>query len=160
MQISVESLLKAVDKVDGLDQESLEQMSETYVLQQSQMVGYIMSSTIEFENEALLEMLIYYYNIFMEACTIEGATSVTITEDEIDAYHNEFTEVLDEYTQKEEMEVIEDFVNQPIMLSFLANEVQIEDENGETLDEDTANLLFLVGASMIGLIDRSINKKA
>jgi hypothetical protein len=160
MQISVESLLKAVDKVDGLDQESLEQMSESYVLQQSQMVGYIMSSTIEFENEALLEMLIYYFNIFMEACTIEGAISVAITEEEIDTYHDEFTEVLDEYTEKEDMEVIEDFVNQPIMLSFLANEVQIEDENGESLDEDTANLLFLVGCSMIGLIDRSINKKA
>lgn len=158
MQISIDALKKAVEKIDSLDEEGLEKLSETYVLQQSQLVGYIMSSVIEFENETLLELLLYYYNIFMEACTIEGATIKEVTEDDIDAYHDEFTEMLDEYSEKEDMEVIEDFVNQPIMLSFLANEMQVEDENGETLDEDTANMLFMVGISMIGLIDRSMNK--
>jgi DNA-binding ferritin-like protein (Dps family) len=158
MQISIETLKKAVEKIDSLDDEGLEKLSETYVLQQSQLVGYIMSSVIEFENETLLELLLYYYNIFMDACAIEGATIKEVTEDDIDAYHDEFTEMLDEYSEKEDMEVIEDFVNQPIMLSFLANEMQVEDENGETLDEDTANMLFMVGISMIGLIDRSMNK--
>jgi hypothetical protein len=158
MQISINSLKKAVEKIDSLDEEGLEKVSETYVLQQTHLVGYLMSSAIEFENEALLELLIYYYNIFMEACSIEGASSTPVTEDDIDLYHDEFTEMLDEYSDKEDMDVIEDFVNQPILLSFLANEVQEEDETGQKLDEDTANLLFMVGISMIGLIDRSINK--
>jgi hypothetical protein len=158
MQISIETLKKAVEKIDSLDDEGLEKLSETYVLQQSQLVGYIMSSVIEFENEMLLELLIYYYNIFMEASAIEGAEIKQVTEEDIDVYHEEFTEMLDEYADKEDMEVIEDFVNQPIMLSFLANEMQVEDENGETLDEETANMLFMVGISMIGLIDRSIVK--
>lgn len=158
MQISIETLKKAVEKIDSLDEEAVEKISETYVLQQSQLVGYIMSSVIEFENEMLLELLIYYYNIFMEATSIEGLKVKQVTEDDIDVYHEEFTEMLDEYSEKEDMEVIEDFINQPIMLSFLANEMQVEDENGETLDEETANMLFMVGISMIGLIDRSIVK--
>lgn len=158
MQITVESIEKAVKKIDTLDEDGLEKISEENVLQQTQLVGYIMSSSIEFDNEQLMELLIYYFNIFIEAIKNDGGQLNTLSEEEIDEFHEEYTGVLDSFSDKEDLEVVVDFCNQPILFSFLMNEINLEDETGQKLDDETANALFLTGVSLISLLDRAIKR--
>ena len=155
-QITVSSIEKAVNKIDQLDEDGLERLSETYVLQQEELVGYLMSSALEYENEQLLDLLIYYYNIFSEAIQQQGLGYQKITEEQIDIFQEEYISVLDEYMETDDVDLIETLCNQPNMLSFLVSEIEMEDENGETLDDDTATYLFIVGIAMIALLNKSI----
>lgn len=157
-QVTVKSIEKAVEKIDKLDDDGLERLSETYVLKQEKLVGYIMSAAIEYDNDMLLDLLIYYFNIFSEALTIQGIEIEKITEDSIDAFQEEYVSMLDEYMETEEHELIDGFCNQPNMLSFLLSELEMEDETGQKLDDDTSTYLFIVGIAMIGLINKSIVK--
>jgi hypothetical protein len=157
-QISIKSIENAVNKIDTLDEDSLEKFSETHVLQQEVFVGYIMSSAIEYENELLMDLLIYYFNIFSEAHVQEGVLLEKITEDHIDVFQEEYHNLLDEYMESEDMDLLSSFCNQDHLLSFLVSEIEMEDENGEKLDDDTATYLFIVGTAMIALFNRHQKK--
>lgn len=155
-QVSIKSIEDAVTKIDSLDEDALEKLSETYFNQQQEFLGYIFSSVIEYENEQLMDLLMYYFNIFSEAFAQEGLTLNKITDEQIDAFQEDYTSTLDEYMESEDMEIIEEFVNQPHLLSFLVSEVNMKDENGEELDDETATYLFIVGIAMIGLLNNAI----
>lgn len=158
-QITIKNIKDAVIKIDQLDDDSLERLSETYVLQQEVLIGYIMSSAIEYENDQLLDLLIYYYNIFSEAINKQGIEQGKVSEEEIDGFQEEYIAVLDEYMDTDDADLIGTFCNQPNMVSFLVSEIDMEDENGESLDEDTSTYLFIVGIAMIALLNRSIIDK-
>ena len=157
-QITVKSIEQAVKKIDDLDDDGLERISETYVLHQEALVGYIMSSAVEYENDQLMDLLIYYFTIFMEAHNQQGVQLNKVTDDFIETFQEEYISVLDEYMESEDTELIDSFCNQPNLLSFLLSELEMEDEDGEKLDDDTATYLFIVGVALIALMDRSIVK--
>jgi hypothetical protein len=46
--ISIESIEKAIDKVDNLNDDGLEKLAETYALAQQTLLGYVMSAAIEY----------------------------------------------------------------------------------------------------------------
>ncbi len=156
--ISVESLEKAVAKIDNLDDDSLEKLSETYTNQQPELIGYILSSGIEYENDTLMELLIYYYMIFTEAVMQQGLSLQPINDEMIDAFQEEYLEVMEEYMNEENFEVIDSFCNQNVLLYFLMQELEMEDEDGEKIDEETGSLLFMVGIALISIIDRNIRE--
>lgn len=155
-QITVKSIEQAVLKIDDLDEDSLEKLSEAHVLAQETFVGYILSSAIEYKNDELLELLMYYYNIFAEAMVIQGVDLEKITDDHIEAFQDEYVQTLDEYMETEDNDLIASLCNQPNMVSFLLSEIEMEDDNGEKLSEETATYLFIVGIAMIALLNRSI----
>ena len=51
--ISVESIEKAINKVDNLNDEGLEKLAETYALAQQTLLGYVMSAAVEYKNDQL-----------------------------------------------------------------------------------------------------------
>lgn len=157
-QITVKSIEQAVLKIDDLNEDSLEKLSEAHVLAQETFVGYILSSAIEYKNDELLELLMYYYTIFAEAFTIQGVQLEKITDDHIEEFQEEYVQTLDEYMETEDNDLIASLCNQPNMVSFLLNEIDMEDSNGEKLEEDTATYLFIVGIAMIALMNRSIKE--
>jgi hypothetical protein len=57
--VSQKSIENAINKVDNLDDDGLENLSETYALSQDILLGYVMSAAIEYENEKLEGLLIY-----------------------------------------------------------------------------------------------------
>ena len=85
-QVSINSIEKAIDKIDNLDDEGLGRISETYALAQQTLLGYIMSASVEYKNEQLEGLLIYYYCLISEAFTQEQVTLNQISEDDIDAF--------------------------------------------------------------------------
>jgi DNA-binding ferritin-like protein (Dps family) len=157
-QIKVKSIEEAVLKIDKLDEDSLEKLSEAYVLAQETFVGYILSSAIEYKNDDLLDLLIYYYNIFAEAAVIQGVKLKKITDDDIEEFQEEYVQTLDEYMETEDNDLIASLCNQPNLLSFLLSEISMEDENGEKLEDETGTYLFIVGVAMIALLNRAIEK--
>lgn len=157
-QIKVKSIEEAVLKIDKLDENSLEKLSETHVLAQETFVGYILSSAIEYKNDDLLDLLIYYFNIFSEAAVIQGVKLKKITDEDIEEFQEEYVQTLDEYMETEDNDLIASLCNQPNLLSFLLSEISMEDEEGEKLEDETGTYLFIVGVAMIALLNRAIQK--
>jgi len=153
-QVSIKSIESAIDKIDNLDDDGLERISETYALAQPTLLGYIMSAAVEYQNEQLEGLLIYYYCLISETFTQEGATVGVVSEDDIDAFEEPFFEMLDQYFDKEEEDIIHDFTDQPELIQFMMMEITTKDEDGTSLDDDTATQLFIVTAAMITLLTR------
>lgn len=154
--ISVESIEKAIDKVDNLTDEGLEKLAETYALAQQTLLGYVMSAAVEYENEQLEGLLIYYYCLISETFSQEQAQLNQITEDDIEVFEQPFFEMLDEYFDKDQDDVILDFTDQPELIRFMMMEITTKDEDGTSLDDETATQLFIVTSAMITLMNRAI----
>lgn len=154
--VSVASIEAAIKKVDNLDDDGLEKLAETYALAQQTLLGYIMSAPIEYENEQLEGLLIYYYCLISEAFTQEKVMLNQITEDEIDAFEESFFEMLDEYFEHDDEEIINDFSDQPDLIRFMMIEISTEDDDGTSLDDETATQLFIVTSAMISLMGKAI----
>lgn len=154
--ITLTSIEKAIQKVDNLDEDGLERISETYALAQQVLLGYVMSAAIEYDNEQLEGLIIYYFCLINEAFTQEGVLLNEITEEDIDAFEEDYFEMLDEYFKTENEEVINDFCDQEDLTRFMMIEVSTDDEDGTSLDDDTATQLFIVCLAMISLMNNAI----
>ncbi len=154
--ITVENIEKAVVKIDNLDDDALDKLSETYGLAQEEFLGYVASAGMEFENNQLMGLIIYYYNIYFEAFAQQGVKLKKIEEAMIDEFHQEYDQVLEEYMEEEDMDLIVSLTNQPNLLSFMAMELEMEDDDGSRLDDETATQLFIVSTAMIAIMNKAI----
>jgi hypothetical protein len=154
--ISVSSIEAAIKKVDNLDDDGLEKLAETYALAQQTLLGYIMSAPVEYKNDQLEGLLIYYYCLISEAFTQEKVLLNQVTEDDIDAFEEPFFEMLDEYFDKDDEEILNDFTDQPDLIRFMMIEISTEDDDGTSLDDETATQLFIVTSAMITLMGKAI----
>ena len=154
--ISVSSIEEAIKKVYNLDDDGLEKLAETYALAQQTLLGYIMSAPVEYKNDQLEGLLIYYYCLISEAFTQEKVLLNQVTEDDIDAFEEPFFEMLDEYFDKDDEEILNDFTDQPDLIRFMMIEISTEDDDGTSLDDETATQLFIVTSAMITLMGKAI----
>ncbi|MDG1146677.1 MAG: hypothetical protein P8N52_00095 [Crocinitomicaceae bacterium] len=154
--VSIKSIEKAITKVDNLGEDGLEKLAETYALAQQVLLGYVMSAATEYKNEQLEGLLIYYYCLISEAFAQEGILLDQITEEQIDAFEEPFFEMLDQYFDKDEEAIINDFVDQPELTQFMMIEISTEDEDGTSLEDETATQLFIVTTAMVALMNRSV----
>jgi hypothetical protein len=154
--VSFASIETAIKKVDNLDDDGLEQLSEKYALAQQTLLSYVMSAAIEYQNEKLEGLLIYYYCLISECFDTEGLKIRQVTEEDIDAFEEPYFDMLDAYFENDDDDVLEDFCDQPELTQFMAMEISTEDEDGTTLDDETATQLFIVTLAMISLLNRVI----
>ena len=154
--VSISSIEAAIKKVDNLDDDGLDKLAETYALAQQTLLGYIMSAPTEYENEQLEGLLIYYFCLISETFAQEKIHLNQITEDDIDAFEEPFFEILDEYFDKDDEEILNDFSDQPELVRFMMIEISTEDEDGTSLDDETATQLFIVTNAMIALMNKAI----
>ena len=154
--ITLASIEKAIQKVDNLDEYGLERIAENYAVSQQVLLGYIMSAAVEYDNQQLEGLIIYYYCLICEAFTQQEVLINEIVEDDIDAFEEGYFAMLDEYFKSEDEETINDFCDQPELTRFMMIEVSTDDEDGSSLDDDTATQLFIVTLAMIALMNRAI----
>jgi hypothetical protein len=154
--VSLKSIEKAIAIVDNLDDNGLESLSEKYALAQPTLLAYVMSAPEEYQNETLSGLLIYYFCLISECFAQEGISVKKITEDEIDAFEEPYFEFLDTYFEKDDQELLDDFVDQPELTQFMAIEISTEDTDGSALDDETATQLFIVSIAMITLMSKAI----
>ena len=156
MHVSLASIEKAIKLVDNLDDDGLEQVSEKYALAQPMLLSYLMSAAMEYENEDLEGLIIYYFCVIAESFTQEELKTVEVTEASIDEFEEPFFDMLDEYFENEDDDFLEDFCDQPNLVQFMAMEISTEDDDGTTLTDETATQLFIVTLAMITLMGRAV----
>lgn len=150
-QISAESISKALDKIDNMDDEALDKLIETFTLSQPQLVDYILQAGVEYENEDLNIYSIYYFAVLME-CIIQNGSSIReVTEQDIEDFQEPFLMALDAINN-EDFEPMQDLIQQHHMYSFVITEIEAEDEDGNELEDEMKSQLFIVCAGMIGLM--------
>ena len=154
--VSLAAIEKAIEVIDNLTDEQLENITERYAEAQESLLGYVMTAPEEYKNEDLEGLLIYYFCLVLEAFKQEGIELRSVTEEDIDALEEPFFDMLDQYFEDDEEEIIESFCDQPHLAQFMAMEVSEEDEDGSALSEETATQLFIVSLAMISLLNRAI----
>ena len=155
-QVSFQSIEKAIDVVDNLDDDALEQLSEEYATAQPVLLGYVMSAALEYKNERLEGLLLYYYCLISECFKQQGLEIGQITDEDIDAFEEPYFEMLDAYFEDNDEEVLETFCDQPELARFVSIELSEADEDGTELDDETATQLFIVTIAFITLLTRSV----
>lgn len=154
-QVSFASIEKAIQLVDNLDDEGLEALSNRYATAQPVLLNYIMTAPMEYENEDLGGILIYYFCLLTACFEEEGIELETITDEQIDNFEEPYFALLDQYFEKEEEELLEDFFDQPELTRFMAMEIATDDQDGSSFDDETATQLFIVSLAMIGLLSKA-----
>ena len=155
-QVSLQAIEKAMGVVDNLTDDQLENITELYASAQEALLGYVMTAPEEYKNDDLEGLLIYYFCLILEAFKQEGIELRAITEADIDELEEPYFDMLDQYFETEDEEIIESFCDQPQLAQFMAMEVSEEDEDGSALSEETATQLFIVSLAMISLLNRAI----
>lgn len=156
--VSLKSIEAAIKFVDNLDDDGLEQLAEKYANTQPNLLSYLLSAALEYENEALEGYIIYYYCLILEAFGNEGIAFDIISEEAIDAIQDPYFEMLDAYFDSEDEEILESFCDQPELAKFMALEISTEDEDGSSLDDETATQIFIVTIALISILSRSEKK--
>ncbi len=155
-QVSIKSIEKAIQKVDHLDEDALEALSETHATSQPTLLGYIMSAALEYNNEKLEGLLLYYYCLIAESFVQEGLITTNVSDDDIDAFEEPYFEMLDGYFDDNDEEILESFTDQPELARFIAMELSEPDDDGTELDDETATQLFIVMIAFTTLLSRSV----
>ena len=154
--VSLAAIERAIEVVDNLDDDQLESIFEKYAETQQMLLDYVMSAPTEYENEELEGLLVYYFCLINECFSQEGIKIRTIIEEDIDELEEPYFDMLDQYFEDEEEEILESFCDQPELTQFMAMEVSTDDEDGSSFSDDTASQLFIVTLAMISLMNRAI----
>jgi hypothetical protein len=96
--------------------------------------------------------------LISECFSEEGLKPKKVTEEDIDAFEEPYFDMLDTYFENDDDEVLDDFCDQPQLTQFMAMEISTEDEDGTSLDDETATQLFIVTLAMITLLNRAVEK--
>ena len=155
-QVTVGSIENAIDKIDNLNDEGLERIAETYALGQQTLLGYIMSAAVEYQNPELEGLLIYYFCLLNEAFSQEGYQITAVSEELIEEFEEPFFDMLDQYFDKDDQEIVDEFCDQPELFRFMVSEISTPDEDGSTLSDETATQLFIVSLATITLLSRAV----
>jgi hypothetical protein len=156
--VSNESIEKSVKKIDGMSEDALDKLIETFAIKHEDLLGYVMQAGVEYENDDLNTFSIYYFAVIVEAFNQQGIELNQITDADIDTVQEPFILALDEINQNEDYTPLHELANQPHLMQFMSFEIEAEDEDGESLDEETRTQLFIVSASMISVLNASIIK--
>ena len=155
-QVTIENIEKAVEKIDSLHEDALDKKIETFTLRQQHLVDYLLQAGVEYENEDLNVFSIYYFAIACEAFELSGLQLNEIQESAIDDFQEPFVLALDAIHKNEDYEPMQELTAQHHLMQFFMNEIEAEDEDGETLNEETKTQLFIVLAGMVALMHAAI----
>lgn len=153
-QISPENIDAAIDKIDNLNEDALDKLIETFTLSQDELVNYILQAGFEYENDELNMYSMYYFAIIYESFLQQNLNPATISDQIIEDFQEPFHLALDAIHSEEDHVPLQELLNQPHLIEFMINEIEAEDEDGDTLDEETKTQLFIVSSSIIGLLNQ------
>jgi len=155
MNVSVKSIDASIQKIDHLDDDGLSKIAEYYSTAQPVLFAYAGKAALEYNNPKLEGFLVYYFCILAEAFSQEGLKPRSIDDKMIDEFEEPFFQVLNDFFDNDNPEVLEEFTDQPDLVKFMFMEISTPDEDGSELDDETATQLFVVALAMITLLSRA-----
>lgn len=154
LQISEEAIQASIDFINSASEDVLNQYSERYADTQESLVGYVFQTAAEDDDEELLSYFVYYYTLIMHIFEHSGKDIPVIDDAFIDSFHEEYLELIDEYTENEDFSELSDFIGQPLLIDFLLQDISSADEDGNTIDEDMQNILSMVLLGLVGILTK------
>ena len=154
--VSRKAIDDAIQIVDNLNDEELEIITEKYVNVQEILFDYVVSAASEYQNEELEGILVYYFCLLSECFHQEGIKLRKIEVEDIDEIHEPFFQMLDEYFETEDEELLESFCDQPQLQLLMATDVSTADDDGTDMSEETANQVYIVCMAMISIMNKAI----
>jgi len=153
--INAEHINKALEKIEGMEDEALSKLIETFTLEQTPLIGYSLQAAMEFENEELNELVMYYFAVLFQCFKNAGYKTSEITEDMIDDFQEPFHSALDLIHATEDYSEISSLINQPVLENWMVDEISEKDADGAVLGDETQIQLYLVSMTIIGLLNKS-----
>lgn len=150
--VSVNSIEKAIDKIDNLEDDALNKIAEYYAQKQLVLFGYAGQAATEYNNPQLEGLLVYYFCLISEAFQNEGLDPKAIVEADIDDFEDAFFSALNSFFNTESVDGLEEFSGQPELIHFMLSEISTPDTDGTELDDETATQLFVVSAAIFSLL--------
>ena len=142
----------AFNKIDHLNDQELELLCEKHTLNQPELLEYILSASVEYKNEQLEGLLVYYFCLLMEIRINKSPLGLKIDEETIVTFEDNFLNIINEYFESEKIELLEEYTDQGELVKFMIIEISTPDEDGSKLDEETAIQLFISSIAMIKLL--------
>lgn len=155
-QVSKESIEKALQKIDGLDEAGLDKLIETYTLNHQPLVDYILQAGIEYQNEDLNVFSIYYFTIIAESFFQQKIELKAISEEMIENFQEPYHLALDAAHSSEDYEPMQDLIQEPNLQQFMLEEIESPDSDGVMLEEETQTQLYIVTTAIIGIMHAAI----
>ena len=148
-EVDLQTIERAVGIIDHLDDAELETVTEKYSLEQSDLIGYLLTAVDDYKNENLTGYIIYYFCLIMEAFNQAKIPLRKVQINDIEDLEKDFTKMLDAYFDTEDQEIIESFTEQATLVQFMLIEISTDDEDGSSFDEELATQIFIVSTAMI-----------
>ena len=89
----------------------------------------------------------------MEINSLRNTSKNRINNQEVIDFEEEFLEVIKDYFQNENLDVLEEYTDQPELVQFMIMEISTPDEDGTQLEDETAIQLFISCIAMIKLLN-------
>jgi hypothetical protein len=141
--ISVQNINEAIDKLNAFDEDAFEAMFEQVMLEQPQLVGFLLEledELPEIEYESILDLFFVIYESFKQS----GRTMSQVTEDELaDTTEKHLAEItrLEEIEEEEEATALLDSMfdghPQKEMMDFVLSDIGVRQAAGEFEAEDS-----------------------
>jgi len=155
-QISEEVIEKSMAFINAANDEVLNQKSEQYADNHETLVAYVFQSAAEDDDEDLLGYLVYYYTLIMNIFETAGFQIPEISDEFIDEFHNEYLEIIENFDEDEDYTELSDFIGQPVLMSFLVQDISMEDDEGQSIDEEMQSMLNMILVGLVGILSRAI----
>ena len=152
-QLEQKIIETAFKKIDTLSDDELEKLCGDYAETQPELLDYVLSASLEYNNAQLEGLIIYYFCIFMEINSLRNTSKKRINNEEVIDFEEEFLEVIKDYFQNENLDVLEEYTDQPELVQFMIMEISTPDEDGSQLEDETAIQLFISCIAMIKLLN-------
>jgi len=156
--IQLNDIEAALSIVDQASDDQLETGIDSFSKKQPALLDYVLAAPSEYENENLEGYLLYYFWVINESFQQARLAPNPVTEAQIEAFQDPFNALLDDYFGEDGSaaeQMLEEFSDQPHLIQFMASEVSTDDEDGTSLDDETATQLFIVCMAMITLLSQA-----
>lgn len=153
--ISLNSVDASIALVDNLSDDALSILCEKHASRQPELIDYILSAAVEYENSDLEGLLIYYFCLLLESYELEGIELKKVDVIDIESFEEEFLSVLESYFENENLELLEEYTGQPDLVHFMLVEISTPDDDGSTLEDETGIQLFISMMALISIIAKT-----
>jgi len=155
-QISEEVIEKSVAFINSASDEVLNQKSEQYADSYETLVAYVFQSAAEDDDDDLMGYLVYYYTLIMNIFETAGVEIPQISDEAIDEFHETYLEMIEEFKDDEDYAELSNFIGQPVLMSFLIQDISMEDDEGNAIDEELQSMLNMILIGFVGVLTKNV----
>lgn len=151
--VSEETILEAAEKINAMEDGTLEKHIESVTLRQESLTSFNISTALEFQNDAVAQYSMYYFAVLFEAFEKKYNTIKVFGEEEINAYlEGTFYPALDQLFKEQNEKAFRAVVQEDTVLDFLTYDLGELKKSDDQFDDQAFSQLFILTSALTGLM--------